>query len=39
MLSVLDFEEAARRALPIAHWAYVASGVDDDATVRANRKR
>jgi 4-hydroxymandelate oxidase len=37
-LSVLDFEEAARRTLPIAHWAYVASGVDDDATVRANRE-
>jgi 4-hydroxymandelate oxidase len=36
-LSVLDFEDAARRALPPAHWGYMASGVDDDATLRANR--
>lgn len=36
-LSVLDFEEAARRVLPPAHWGYMASGVDDDATLRANR--
>ena len=36
-ISVLDFEEAARRVLPPAHWGYMASGVDDDATLRANR--
>jgi 4-hydroxymandelate oxidase len=36
-ISVLDFEEAARRILPPAHWGYMASGVDDDATLRANR--
>jgi len=36
-LTVLDFEEAARRVLPPAHWGYMASGVDDDATTRANR--
>jgi 4-hydroxymandelate oxidase len=35
-LQVMDFEEAARRALPPAHWGYMASGVDDDATLRAN---
>ena len=35
-LQVMDFEEAARRALPPAHWWYMASGVDDDLTLRAN---
>ena len=35
-LNVMDFEEAARhRVLPV-HWAHLASGVDDDATLRAN---
>jgi len=37
-LSLLDFEAAARRALPPAHWGYLATGVDDDRTVRANRE-
>ena len=36
-LDVLDFESAARKAIPPAHWGYLATGVDDDATVRANR--
>jgi isopentenyl diphosphate isomerase/L-lactate dehydrogenase-like FMN-dependent dehydrogenase len=36
--SVMDFEEAARRKVPPVHWAYVASGVDDDSTLRANRE-
>ena len=35
-LKVMDFEEAARRALPPAHWGYMASGVDDDLTLKAN---
>src|SRR6516165_11313002 len=35
-LQVMDFEPAAKRALPPAHWGYMASGVDDDATLRAN---
>lgn len=35
---VLDFEPAARKALPPAHFGYLATGVDDDATVRANRE-
>jgi isopentenyl diphosphate isomerase/L-lactate dehydrogenase-like FMN-dependent dehydrogenase len=35
-LQVMDFEEAARRALPPAHWGYMASGVDDDVTLRMN---
>jgi isopentenyl diphosphate isomerase/L-lactate dehydrogenase-like FMN-dependent dehydrogenase len=36
-LSVTDFEEAARRTLPQAHFGYMESGVDDDLTVKANR--
>ncbi len=36
-LDIMDFEEAARRKIPIAHWAYMATGVDDDATLHANR--
>jgi isopentenyl diphosphate isomerase/L-lactate dehydrogenase-like FMN-dependent dehydrogenase len=37
-LNVFDFEEAARRKVSTGHWAYMASGVDDDATLRANRE-
>jgi len=37
-LSVLDFEAAARKVLPPAHWGYMTTGVDDDATLRANRE-
>src|SRR5215470_9026169 len=37
-LDVMDFEPAARKALPPAHFGYLATGVDDDATVRANRE-
>jgi 4-hydroxymandelate oxidase len=35
---VMDFESAARKALPPAHFGYLATGVDDDGTVRANRE-
>ena len=37
-LNVLDFEEAAHRKVMPGHWAYMVSGVSDDATVRANRE-
>src|SRR5579862_5818066 len=37
-LNVMDFEEAARRKISTGHWAYMASGVDDDATLKANRE-
>src|SRR3974390_2276599 len=37
-LNVLDFEEAAHRKVMPGHWAYMASGVDDDGTLRANRE-
>ena len=36
-LNVLEFEEAARRKVQPGHWAYMASGVDSDVTLRANR--
>src|ERR1700716_1871626 len=36
-LSVFDFEEVARRKVLPGHWAYMASGVDNDVTLRANR--
>src|SRR5215467_4382775 len=37
-LDVMDFEPAARKNIPPAHWGYLATGVDDDATVRANHE-
>ena len=37
-LNVIDFEEAAHRKVAPGHWTYMASGVDDDATLRANRE-
>jgi len=37
-ISVFDFEEAAHRKVMPGHWAYMVSGVDDDATLRANRE-
>jgi isopentenyl diphosphate isomerase/L-lactate dehydrogenase-like FMN-dependent dehydrogenase len=37
-LDVFDLEAAARAALPPAHFGYLATGTDDDATLRANRE-
>jgi len=37
-LDVMEFEAVARRKLPPGHFAYLASGVDDDATVRLNHE-
>jgi isopentenyl diphosphate isomerase/L-lactate dehydrogenase-like FMN-dependent dehydrogenase len=37
-LSVLEFEPVAKKLLPPAHYGYLASGVDDDLTLRANRE-
>ena len=39
-LNVFDFEPAAKKALAAspAHFGYLASGVDDDSTLRANRE-
>jgi isopentenyl diphosphate isomerase/L-lactate dehydrogenase-like FMN-dependent dehydrogenase len=37
LLDVLEFEAVAKQKLPPAHWGYLATGVDDDATIAANR--
>ncbi len=37
-ITVLDFEAAARKTLPPAHFGYLATGVEDDATLLANRE-
>src|SRR6266849_3527503 len=36
-LNVFDLEAAARQKVPVAHWGYMATGVDDDVTLHANR--
>ena len=36
-LDVFDLRVAAQRALPPAHYGYIATGVDGDVTLRANR--
>jgi 4-hydroxymandelate oxidase len=37
-LDVFDFEAVTRKNLPPAHLAYLATGVESDATLRANRE-
>ena len=37
-LDVFDFEASAQRIVPPAHWGYLMSGVDGEATLRANRE-
>jgi hypothetical protein len=37
-LDVFDFEPVAHKNVPPAHFGYMASGVDDDVTLRANRE-
>jgi 4-hydroxymandelate oxidase len=37
-LDVFDFEPVAFKNVPPAHFGYMASGVDDDETLRANRE-
>jgi 4-hydroxymandelate oxidase len=37
-LDVFDFEAAAQKIVPAAHWGYLMSGVDGEVTVRANRE-
>jgi isopentenyl diphosphate isomerase/L-lactate dehydrogenase-like FMN-dependent dehydrogenase len=38
LLSVAEFEAAARAVLPPAHFGYLATGVDDDRTVSWNHE-
>jgi isopentenyl diphosphate isomerase/L-lactate dehydrogenase-like FMN-dependent dehydrogenase len=37
-INVFDFEPVARRNVPPAHFGYMASGIDDEVTLRANRE-
>jgi 4-hydroxymandelate oxidase len=37
-LSVFDFEPVMRKSVPSAHFGYMATGADDEATLRANRE-
>jgi 4-hydroxymandelate oxidase len=37
-LNIMDFEEAARAKIPIAHWYYMATGVDDDINLKWNHE-
>jgi 4-hydroxymandelate oxidase len=37
-IDVFDFEPAAFRNVPPAHFGYMASGLDDEVTLRANRE-
>ena len=36
-LDVFDFEVLAKKVLPPAHWGYMATGVDGEETLKANR--
>ncbi len=36
-ITVFDFEPVARQNVPPAHFGYMASGIDDEVTLRANR--
>jgi isopentenyl diphosphate isomerase/L-lactate dehydrogenase-like FMN-dependent dehydrogenase len=37
-LSVFDFEPVMRKNVPPAHFGYMATGIDDEVTLRANRE-
>jgi 4-hydroxymandelate oxidase len=37
-INVFDFEPVARQNVPPAHFGYMASGIDDEMTLRANRE-
>ena len=37
-MSIFDFEPVARAKLNIGHWTWMATGGDDDGTIRANRE-
>jgi 4-hydroxymandelate oxidase len=37
-INVFDFESVCRKNVPPAHFGYMASGIDDEVTLRANRE-
>ena len=37
-INVFDFEPVAHKNVPPAHFGYMASGIDDEVTLRANRE-
>src|SRR5256884_3326176 len=37
-INVFDFEPVCRKNVPPAHFGYMASGIDDEVTLRANRE-
>ena len=37
-INVFDFEPVMRKNVPPAHFGYMASGIDDEMTLRANRE-
>ena len=37
-VNVFDFEPVCRQNVPPAHFGYMASGIDDEVTLRANRE-
>src|SRR6266571_3504213 len=37
-INVFDFEPVAAKNIPPAHFGYMASGIDDEVTLRANRE-
>ena len=37
-INVFDFEPVMRKNVPPAHFGYMASGIDDEVTMRANRE-
>jgi isopentenyl diphosphate isomerase/L-lactate dehydrogenase-like FMN-dependent dehydrogenase len=37
-INVFDFEPVCQKNVPPAHFAYMASGIDDEVTLRANRE-
>src|SRR3954463_1779090 len=37
-INVFDFEPVARQNVPPSHFGYMASGIDDEVTLRANRQ-
>ena len=37
-INVFDFEPVCRNNVPPAHFGYMASGIDDEVTLRANRE-